>query len=326
MDGHATAPEPGGIEDLAAFLSDTPETESTDEELAHDDAPPDTDTDAESDAQPEEADAEDDTDADAEDAEETPTPERKIKVPQRDADGKVTEEIEVTETELIKGYERQQDYTRKTQALAERETQAVQFLKSKHDEVVQQYTEKAELTRRAVVQLAGLKTEAEMAQLAQSDPAAWVAENQRQQSISRYLQNLDQEIQGERQRMTQAQQQAHAQAIEQQARKTWEVLSAEKIDKPKLAAIYQDVNKQYGFSNEELSNVYDHRLVQMMRDATAYRALKAKTPEVTRKVTSAPPMPSKQATPAAERKARAINERFKGGRARLDDLAAFLNS
>lgn len=325
MDGHATAPAPGGIDELASFLSDTPETESTDEDQAHDDASPDTDTDADSDAQPEDADAEDDTDADAEDAEDTPTPERKIKVTLKGDDGTETEQ-EVSEDELVKGYHRQSDYTRKMQALSEREDQAVQFLKSKHDEVAKQYAEKTELTLRAVSQLAGLKSESEMAQLAQSDPAAWVAENQRQQSISRYLQNLDQELKGERQRMTQEQQQANAQALEKQARKTWEVLTAEKIDKPKLAAIYQDVNKGYGFSHEELANVYDHRLVQMMRDATAYRALKAKTPEVTRKVTSAPPMPSKQATPAAERKQAAINNRFKGGRAKLSDLAAYLNS
>jgi hypothetical protein len=323
MDGYAQAPEPGGLDDLASFLSDTPETESADEELAHDEAPPEEGTDAESDAQPEEAEAEDDTEAEAEEAEDTPTPERKIKVTLKGDDGTETEQ-EVSEDELVKGYHRQSDYTRKMQALSEREDQAVQFLKSKHNEVAKQYTEKAELTLRAVAQLAGLKSESDMAQLARDDPAAWVQENQRQQSISRYLQNLNQEIQGERQRMTQEQEQANAQAIEKQARKTWEVLANEKIDKPKLAAIYQDVNKQYGFSNEELSNVYDHRLVQMMRDATAYRALKAKTPEVTRKVTSAPPMPSKQATPAAERKQQAINARFKGGRAKLSDLAAHL--
>lgn len=321
MDGYAQAPAPGGLEDLASFLSDTPETESTDEELAHDDAPPEEDTDADSDAQP---DADDEAD-DADEEEAEPTPERKIKVTLKGDDGTETEQ-EVSEDELVKGYHRQSDYTRKMQALTEREDQAVQFLKTKHNEVAKQYTEKAELTLRAVAQMAGLRSESDMAQLAQDDPAAWVQENQRQQSISRYLQNLSQELQGERQRMTQEQEQANAQAIEKQARKTWEVLASEKIDKPKLAAIYQDVNKQYGFSNEELSNVYDHRLVQMMRDATAYRALKAKAPEVTRKVNAAPPLPSKQATPAAERKRHAIDARFKGGRAKLSDLAAYLNN
>lgn len=323
MDGYAQAPAPGGLEDLASFLSDTPETESTDEELAHDDAPPEEDTDADSDAQPDADDEADDADEEAEEAE--PTPERKIKVTLKGDDGTETEQ-EVSEDELIKGYHRQSDYTRKMQALTEREDQAVQFLKTKHNEVAKQYTEKAELTLRAVAQMAGLRSESDMAQLAHDDPAAWVQENQRQQSISRYLQNLSQELQGERQRMTQEQEQANAQAIEKQARKTWEVLASEKIDKPKLAAIYQDVNKQYGFSNEELSNVYDHRLVQMMRDATAYRALKAKAPEVTRKVNAAPPLPSRQATPAAERKQHAIEARFKGGRAKLSDLAAYLNN
>ena len=252
MDGYAQAPAPGGLEDLASFLSDTPETESTDEELAHDDAPPEEDTDADSDAQPDADDEADDADEEAEEAE--PTPERKIKVTLKGDDGTETEQ-EVSEDELVKGYHRQSDYTRKMQALTEREDQAVQFLKTKHNEVAKQYTEKAELTLRAVAQMAGLRSESDMAQLAHDDPAAWVQENQRQQSISRYLQNLSQELQGERQRMTQEQEQANAQAIEKQARKTWEVLASEKIDKPKLAAIYQDVNKQYGFSYDELSNV-----------------------------------------------------------------------
>ena len=37
MDGQAeSAPESGGIDDLASFLADTPETESTDEDEAQD--------------------------------------------------------------------------------------------------------------------------------------------------------------------------------------------------------------------------------------------------------------------------------------------------
>lgn len=325
MDGQAeSAPETGGLDDLAAFLSDTPETDPIDsEDDTTADPAPDTDKAEEADDQADDADPDDES---ADDADKTePPPDRKIKVKTKDDDG-TESEIEVSEAELASSYLRQQDYTRKTQALSQRENQAVEFLKGKHDEVRAEYLEKAEFTRAAVVQMAGLKSEAEMAQLAQSDPAGWVAEQQRQLSIRNFLGQLDGQMKNERTLAQQQARQQHEQSLSQQFQQTWSELAKEKIDKPALAKIYGDVNKTYGFSNEELGNVYDHRLVKMMRDATAYQALKSKVPEVTRKTQAAPPMPNRQTPTAQTRKTQALNERFKGGRARLNDLAAYLNS
>lgn len=319
----STGLESNGLNDLAAFLSDTPETDPTDEQddTTADPAPDEPDTADEADDQADDPDAEEADEADKTE----PPPDRKIKVKTKDDDG-TESEIEVSEAELASSYLRQQDYTRKTQALSQRETQAVEFLKGKHDEVRNQYLEQAEFTRAAVVQMAGLKSEADMAQLAQNDPAGWVTEQQRQLSIRNFLGQLDGQMKGERAQAQQQAQQARAQDLNQQFEKTWGELAKEKIDKPALAKIYGDVNKTYGFSNEELGNVYDHRLVKMMRDATAYQALKSKAPEVTRKAQAAPPMPNRQSASAQTRKDAALNERFKGGRARLNDLAAYLNS
>ena len=240
-------------------------------------------------------------------------------------EGGTEDEIEVSEDELVKSYHRQSDYTRKMQALSEREGQAVQFLKTKHDEIRSQYTDQAEFYRSAVSQMAGLRSESEMSQLAQTDPAGWVQENQRQQSVRNFLDNLDNSIRGEKSKAQADAERGRAETIQQMTTKAWAELSKEKIDKPTLATIYEGVNKTYGFSNEELGNVYDPRLVKMMRDATAYRELKAKAPEVTRKATDAPRMPSaRQATPAQERQKQALDTRFKSGRAKLNDLAALL--
>lgn len=319
MDGHADAP--ASLTDLASFLTDTPEGESNekeDEDDTADESTAESDTESEADDQEEEPD-----DESGEEAEDTPPPDRKIKVPVKGDDGTVST-LEVDETELIKGYERQADYTRKTQALAQRETEAVKFLTSKHEEVRQQYLSQAELARAAVVQMAGIRTQAEMAELAHSDPAGWVAENQRQQSIAQFLNGLDQQINGEKQTAAQQQQQYQQQAIQAQFQKAWQELEKEKIDKPTLAKIYGDVAKTYGLTQQELDNVYDHRLVKMMRDATAYQALKSQKSEVTKKAQNAPRMPNKQSTPANERQTQKLNDRFKGGRAKLTDLAALL--
>lgn len=323
MNGHAdNAPEASSLNDLADFLTDTPEASDEEEEVntADDSTPDEGDTDEEADGtqdEPEEGDEPDD----GEDAK--PASDRKIAVPIKAEDGTETS-IEVDESELVKGYQRQADYTKKTQALAERETQAVEFLKSKHDEIRTQYMQQAESARAAVAQMAGLKTEAELAQLAQQDPAAWVAEVQRQKQIGGFLQGLDQQLIQERQRAEQERQQHHQQTLQKQFKQTWQELEKEKIDKPTLTKIYGDVTKTYGFSEQELASVYDHRLVKMMRDASAYQALKAQKGQVTQKVAAAPRMPAKQASTAQIRQDKALDQRFRSGRAKLNDLAAFL--
>ena len=316
MDGHAeSAPESGGLDDLASFLSDTPEEESTEEIEASqaDDSTADGDTEAE---------ANNEQDDDDSQESEEPAPVAKITFKVKGEDG-TEETVEASTEELAASYLRQKDYTKKTQALAARESEAVNFLKTKHDEIRNQYLSQAEVTRAALVQMAGIKTGDEMAQLAHSDPAAWVAENQRQQSVTAYLNQLDKQINGERQRAAQEAEAYRAQSLQKQFQQTWEVLEKEKIDKPALAKIYEGVNKTYGFTPEELGNVYDHRLVRMMRDAQAYQALKAQKADVTRKVSDAPRMPQRQMKQPTRLDA-SLENKFKSGRAKLNDLAAYL--
>ena len=314
MDEQAsTGLAPTGLEELASMIEEDPETDSTIENDGENaDTEPDEDTSDEADDEPDEGEPE-------------PTPvETKITVKVKGADG-ADETLELTTDEIANSYMRQSDYTRKMQSLSEREGQAVTFLKEKHDQIRNHYTEQAEFYKHAVTQMAGIRSESEMQQLAQSDPAGWVAENQRQQSVRNFLNTLDQSIQGEKQRAQAETEQMKQQRIQQMTERAWSELSKEKIDKPILTKIYADVTKNYGYTPEELGSVYDPRLVKMMRDATAYQNLKAKAPEVTRKANDAPRMPTaKQATPADERKRRELNERFKGGRGKLADLAALL--
>ena len=325
MSGQAefTAPADGGLADLASFLSDTPDSvesveENEDETVDESTGEADTDESENSEQDDEEAD-----DSQEEEAEEEPTTAAKITFKVKGKDG-AEETIEATPEELAASYMRQSDYTRKTTELAQRESEAVQFLTTKHEEVRSQYLQQAELSRAAIVGMAGIKSESEMAQLAQTDPASWVAENQRQREIGNYLSQLDQQINGEKQKAAEQQAQAQEAARRKMFETSWTELQKDGIDKPKLQKIYGDTSKNYGFSNEELGNVYDHRLVKMMQDAAAYRDLKAQKPAVTKKVQDAPRMPSRQHQPAQDRRDQALENKFKSGRAKLNDLAAFL--
>ena len=322
MSGHAdTAPD--SLSDLASFLGDTPDAESPDEDMEHDESD---DSTAEGDTEAEESDGQeesDDDESDDEEAEDTPAPERKLKVTVKGDDG-TDQEIEVDEAEVVKGYQRQADYTRKTQELAQREHQAVEILKAKHDEFAQDYLSKAEASRAAIVQLAGLRGEDEMAQLAQSDPAAWVAENQRRQSIVAVLGQLDQQISAERQEIERRQAEAMQQARSEMFQRTWAELQKDGIDREKLAKAYSDVSKAYGFSGDELAQVLDHRQVRVMLDALAYRQLKEQKAVVQKKVDAAPKLPQKATPTVKDRKSQQLEGRFKGGRAKLGDLASYL--
>lgn len=322
MDGHAdTAPD--SLSDLASFLGDTPDAESPDEDMEHDESD---DSTAEGDTEDEESDGQeesDDDESDDEEAEDTPAPERKLKVTVKGDDG-TDQEIEVDEAEVVKGYQRQADYTRKTQELAQREHQAVEILKAKHDEFAQDYLSKAEASRAAIVQLAGLRGEDEMAQLAQSDPAAWVAENQRRQSIVAVLGQLDQQISAERQEIERRQAEAMQQARSEMFQRTWAELQKDGIDREKLGKAYSDASKAYGFSSDELAQVLDHRQVRVMLDALAYRQLKEQKAVVQKKVDAAPKLPQKATPTVKDRKSQQLEGRFKGGRAKLNDLASYL--
>lgn len=315
MSEQAQALESGGLDDLASFL-DTPEEESEKEIEAEN-------VDESASEETTEEDTNDDSDDEGEEADDEPAPVEKITLKVKGEDG-TEETVETTIEELEASYMRQQDYTRKTQALATRENDAVKFFTNKHEEIRNQYLAQAELTRSAVANLAGFKSDSEMAQLANDDPAMWVSENQRQKQIVSYLNQLDESIQSEKQQALTQAEQAEQTRKAQLFSTSWEVLQKEGIDKPKLEKIYGDVNKNYGFSQEELSTVLDYRMVQVMRDAVAFRALKAQKADVTKKAQSAPRMPTRQTQPANERRDRDLDAKFKSGRAKLKDLAEFL--
>jgi hypothetical protein len=229
----------------------------------------------------------------------------------------------VTKDELVKGYQRQADYTRKTQGLVERENQAVQVFQQKHSELRDDYVQKAEFATQAIARMAGFRSADEMAHLAATDPSQWVQENQRQHQIREILGTLEQQTQAERQRASEQANQYQEQTLKQVKERSWAELQKDGFDKPKLQKTYEGVMKNYGYEPKDFATVTDYRLVRMMADAVKYRELQAKAPAVTQQAKAAPRIASKQTTPAS-RQDPARNERFRRGRASLNDLASIL--
>jgi hypothetical protein len=315
MDGQADL-APISTDELAQFLIDNPdgadEPEDTNEPT--DAAPSDEDTDA-----PEtDDDGPDDPDDESEEQPD-PTSQRKFKVTVKGEDGADLEQ-EVDEKELVAGYQRQADYTRKTQELARREEQATEVVRAKVTEAQTHFVQRAQMAQAVVARLAGLRTPEEMLELSRVDPAGYVAEQARQQQVHSVIAGLENQWQQEQFRAQQEQQQS----LQQSFARCWGVLGQKGIDKPKLQHIFDTVSKDYGISQDRFAMLNDPAVVMVMRDAVAYRELQKKTSEVKKKADTAPRLPQKQSVPRNEPVEKRRVERLRSGRGSRDDLAAFI--
>jgi len=326
------------LDDVAELLFDNPEADSRIEpgETTHNDdaparkvdkaEPSDESPDDESGDHPDDtADPDADPDQDPEDDDADPesasrTSGLKFKVPVKAEDG-TDSTIEVDEKELIAGYQRHSDYTRKTMELGQREEQALQTVQKRLDEGRQHFLHEAQKVHMAIRTLAGLKSDEEMAALAQSDPSAWVQENARAQAIHGVLRQIEESIRSDAGKATQQQNEA-AQA---EFHRAWGVLGKEGIDKPKLQAIFDGVHEAYGVPKEKFAGVRDPALVLLMRDALKFRELDKKAAGIKKVVEKAPPVPAaRQPVPQATRANKQLDTKFRSGKASTRDLGRWL--
>jgi len=186
-------------------------------------------------------------------------------------DGK---EVSVTLDELQKGYSRTQDYTRKTQQIAEvrkqveQETQAVRAEREQY----------AQLLGALQAQLQSSEPQIDLDRLYHEDPIEWV----RQKEVMRERQEKLGAIQSEQQRLSQVAQYEQQRAMEAQLASQQEALLAALPDwkDPKKAkaekALVIESAKAAGFTDEDLKSVYDHRLVLLLRKAAMYDQMVSK--------------------------------------------------
>ena len=186
-------------------------------------------------------------------------------------DGK---EVSVTLDELQKGYSRTQDYTRKTQQIAEVRKQAEQETQAVRAER-EQY---AQLLGALQAQLQSSEPQIDLERLYQEDPIEWVRQNE----VMRQRQEKLGAIQSEQQRLSQVAQYEQQRAMEAQLASQQEALLAALPDwkDPKKAkaekALVIESAKAAGFTDEDLKSVYDHRLVLLLRKAALFDQMVSK--------------------------------------------------
>jgi len=200
------------------------------------------------------------------------------------------EEKEVTLDELKKSYQLGSDYTKKTQEVAEQrkviEQEAKAIIEAR--KVRDDYSSKLQ----AIEQFLNGQNDnpAELAAMKENDPVGYAVKVAEMTEKKEQLQT----IQAERARLAQEQQtesQAQMQKfVEQEQIKLAESLP-EFSDKTKGEQVRNDIRsygKKMGFTDEELSQVYDSRHVLVLHKAAQYDKLMAGKAGVKKKVAKAP--------------------------------------
>lgn len=184
------------------------------------------------------------------------------------------EEVQVTLDEALKGYSREQDYTRKTQALAEESKAEKAAIAAARDE----YLGKLQTVEKIIEASQPRVDQA----LRYTNPAEWSAqmlqhqqwaEQRRAVSAETERLNAEQAQEQARERETIASREAEALLT---ALPEWKDPAVAKAE----TAALRDYGRSIGFSEAELDDVLDHRAVRVLRDAMAYRDLKAKSGQV----------------------------------------------
>ena len=207
--------------------------------------------------------------------EETEEEEKPAEVYTVKVDGK---EIEVTLDELQKGYSRTQDYTRKTQQIAETR-KAVEAEAAAIRAEREQY---AQLLGALKQQLESAEAPPDLDRLYNEDPIEWV----RQRELLRDKQEKLAAIQSEEQRLSQLTAQQRAKEMQAHLASQQEALiqAVPEWKDPKKAqaekALLVEFGKKIGFSDEELKNVYDHRAVIALRKAALYDQMMSKRGQI----------------------------------------------
>lgn len=207
--------------------------------------------------------------------EETEEEEKPAEVYTVKVDGK---EIEVTLDELQKGYSRTQDYTRKTQQIAETR-KAVEAEAAAIRAEREQY---AQLLGALKQQLESAEAPVDLDRLYNEDPIEWV----RQRELLRDKQEKLAAIQSEQARLSQLTAQQRAQEMQAHLASQQEALiqAVPEWKDPKKAqaekALLVEFGKKIGFSEEELKNVYDHRAVIALRKAALYDQMMSKRGQI----------------------------------------------
>lgn len=189
------------------------------------------------------------------------------------------QEVEVTLDELRKGYSRQQDYTQKTEKLSQdrrsvdqlkndftRQSEEAKIKRDQYEKQLQVLSE----------QLKASEQEVNLDNLYENDPAEYVrakAEQDRRKEVIELANKEQEKIQAEKQ---EEYNRTYSNYLEQQRELLVKKLPiyADKDKGPEFVKNLTNFAKEIGYTDQEISQLVDHRAVMMLANAYRYDKLK----------------------------------------------------
>ena len=189
------------------------------------------------------------------------------------------QELDVTLDELRNGYSRDADYRQKTEELSHQRKQ----FQSESEKQRQDYSQKLnELNQRLSAAQQDLNAEinsADLDKLYDEDPteAARV-----ERKLKKKQDALNQSIQ-----QTQAEQKQQFETFLQDQQRKLVSKMPEFSDPAKASSLKANMKNtlnNYGFNDQEVAQVYDHRIVMLVNDAMKYRSMQNSKPNLAKKI------------------------------------------
>ena len=205
------------------------------------------------------------------------------------------EEKDVTLEELVSGYQKGDDYTKKSQTLAEQrkavEAEAKAIQEAQH--LREQYAQRLNQVQTILSQ--GKNSEEDLQLLKENDPIAYAVRVAENTEANKKIQLVQQEQARLAQESNQHRANQQANFVAEQSKMLVEKVK-EFSDPKKAEQIKNDIRsfgKGIGFTDDELAQVYDHRHVIILQKAMEYDKLQKANPSVTKKLAKAPKMAKK---------------------------------
>ena len=192
-------------------------------------------------------------------------------------------EMEVTLDELLRGYQREADYTRKTSELSLEKSRHNDMMQQSQSEINQKLSKLTELTSAAQQELQNEYSNIDFEKLYEDDPVEAARLEHKMRKRAENLQQI--------QRETQENQMNEFQRYIQEQQAKVATLIPEFADPAKASKMKSDMRTyltKLGYNDKEIASVYDSRQVMLIKDAMAFDKLKKSNVRVTKKVAKAP--------------------------------------
>ena len=190
------------------------------------------------------------------------------------------QELDVTLEELKNGYSRDADYRRKTEELSYDKKQFMSESEKQRQNYSSKLNEANQLLSVAQQQLQTEINSADLEKLYEEDPTEAARIEHR---LRRKQEKLNQAME-----KTQSEQRKQFESFLSDQKKQLASKMPEFSDPAKasqLASSMKTTLNNYGFNDQEISQVYDHRIVMLVNDAMKYRKMQNSKPNLAKKIT-----------------------------------------